>query len=503
MRLHVRIFILLLLANVLTRFFTNYLGVLPRHFNIADVALTLLLWGLSLLHTSSQPRHPLHRLAAWVLPAVNGIALLAYLFNDHPGHLPAAASQMLMLSEPLLLLLAISRLGLTEVEVSRYLKWFEVLVKIEFIIGLFQLQFFIATGDSESLMGTFQHNAEHYAAFLTLGIFFLFGKFRVHNKGGGFRVIMMLGMLLLVLVIDNKASWLGLAVSILAVLLTFGALGGRVTGTITALAGGFLILGMGLVLVLNVSGSLYKFDRLTEIWRNGEIARLGKIKALRDIVTSNKKHPHMWLIGSGPGSFYSRAARQYFGASRNKLYADQNRISAESDDYAASNSMGGVINRADKEPYFSDIQQVNDTIVHVGTGQIDEPFSFYNGLIGELGLLGCFLYLFPYWKLHGVLKEILKNNPRDCQVVPLTTATYGLLIYMLVNSVYGPMLETGRMTTILWSLAACCLVFNRRHATGEYEHGLTVGTDLSGDLGMRQQLPPARNDFGRQEPVST
>jgi hypothetical protein len=481
LRFHIRIFLLLLLANVLTRFFTNYLGVLPRHFNIADVGLTLLLWGLSWFHPAPHPRSPLHRAATTALVSLVVIGGAGFLLNAHPGHLPAAASQVLMLAEPLLLLVAMSRLGLTAPEVAGYVKWLERLIWLELVIGICQVPIFLATGESESIMGTFQHNAEHYAAFITLGMFFLIGKLRVEESGNLLRKLMIVGMLALVICVDNKASWLGLATSLFLLLLVLGALEGRLLGLIAAAVAGVVVLIIGVVIVVNVSGSLHKFERLAEIWRNGDLSQLGKVKAVRDIVASNVQHPHMWLIGSGPGSFYSRASHQFFGENIDRMYRDISHLSRAGEDYKASNSMGGVITLADKDPYYYQLQTFGDEIVPVGTSMVDQPFSFFHGILGEFGLMGTLLYLVPYWVLGRTLRRVLLANPRDRQIVPLAAATYGFLIYLMVNSIYGPMLETGRMTTILWSLAACCLVFERTHSPG---------VDYESHTGSSVALPP-------------
>lgn len=453
MPLHVLLLYLLLLCNVLMRLFTNKLGILPKALNIADVFLTLSLLLMSFRFRSGNAGFPFSFKFGGKWFVFNVVLLAGALLNLEFFYAPAAWSQVIMWNEPLLLFVALARLPFTSEQIERFRVLFVRLLIFECIIGFLQVPLYAKTGATEEIIGTFYGNAEQYQGFVMLAVFYLLGCQHVdHKKRNRFR--WMIGALLgLIVLIDNKATWLGVLVSILFVL----HVQQRETPLALFRAKNLMfivpLLGFCAFLAIQLSPSISKFSGLAEAWRTGNIRNLGKLKAFEDIFSAFVNHGHMWLVGSGPGNFYSRSGQQFYllGAS----LSDSDKGAARAWSSRTSNSMGGVINpTGDRSPFYQQFY-IDREIFRIGSGQVDSPFSSYTGLIGEAGLIGAAAYLMIYLGIVRRLKSSLEEaGARMPRIYPFALSALGLYIYMMTDSIYNSWLETGRITTIAWAMAA-------------------------------------------------
>lgn len=205
-------------------------------------------------------------------------------------------------------------------------------------------------------------------------------------------------------------------------------------------------------MVKKVSPSMGKLSGLAEAWNSGNLRNLGKVKAYEDILRAFEKEWHMAVIGSGPGNFYSRSGTQFYllGASLSRNDAKSIRTFS----LRTSNSMGGVISLTTQAPFYEQFY-IDREIFRIGSAQVDSPFSSYAALLGETGIIGTFLYLSIYvGLLRRLLVSVKESYSLLAQFYPLAIATVGLVIYIMTDSVYNSWLETGRMTTIAWAMAA-------------------------------------------------
>jgi hypothetical protein len=124
--------------------------------------------------------------------------------------------------------------------------------------------------------------------------------------------------------------------------------------------------------------------------------------------------------------------------------------------------MAGVIKPIDAEPFYTRFYY-KWSIIAIGSTQVDGPFASYVGLLGEAGLLGTGIYLVIYFKVYRKLKSCAHALRNDAGFYPLALSSLGFLIYSLVVAFYNSWLETGRMTTILWSMIA--MVINHAQQT--------------------------------------
>jgi hypothetical protein len=380
----------------------------------------------------------------------------------------AVFSQMLMLLLPLLLFISIVNLPFSEDEIQRYTRVLWKLVVFEICLGLLQLPGRIASGESEDVHGTFTGNAEQYAAFLIIGMFYLIGVAVTQPSKRKKSIAMIVGVLALTISIDNKASWLGLICSMGLVLGRLELLRSRLL-KILAPAIFAAVMAAGIYLLATAtSGSLTKFSGLAEAVKTGNVKNLGKIKAYFDIAKAYSQSPALALFGAGASNFYSRASQQFYldAVGLEVMYANPELLQAgalSGDSSRASSSMAGVLSKTMHEPYYMRFYSADEQIFAIGSGQVDTPFSPYAGLLGETGLIGFMLYVSIYATVLRRAWALLNRHETVSEIFPMITATCGFLIYVICNSIYGPFMETTRYSTILWSMLA--LVFlHKQHS---------------------------------------
>lgn len=453
----------LLILNVTLRFLTNELKLLPKHLNVIDVFIVLLFLVFFLIHRMSAAR-PLN--FAWLIKYLilfDLVLIIGAALNSSYSYMTAALSQAIMLNEPIVLFVILVNLPFSPQDIRRFKRLLIALVVLEILLGVLQLPTYMATGESESIIGTFAGNAEQYAAFLLISIFYLIGKTKVTGQHPFAATVTILPILTLVLLIDNKASWLGGILSFYSVLTHKSTERSYFRDKLRYATLLVVVLFFGWFIVAKSSRSLYKFTGISEAWHSGNFTSLGKVQAYADVFAAYRENPHMLLVGSGPGTFYSRAASQFYAGTGRSYYNP-----ALAGD-RSSNSMAGVIKPIAREPFYIRFYY-NKSIVTVGTAQIDVPFASYVGLLGETGFLGTALYLAIYFRIYRKLKSCAYTLRNDSKLYPLALSSLGFFIYAVVVAIYSNFLEMGRMTTILWSMIA--IVIN--HAQHTYSENTEI-----------------------------
>jgi len=272
------------------------------------------------------------------------------------------------------------------------------------------------------------------------------------------RLLALTGGLVLVLTIDNKASWAGVAIAM------FFVLSLRLDRRAVIVRHARLVVVSGLAIVFIIVGvqklspSLDKFARLAEAWEAGEIRNIGKVKATRDVLASWQKHPHMALLGSGPATFYSRSGRQFYDwmgtayrTTREGYLAVRHRRSAATEGVYAVSSAAAF--------YLQFYRDESAKIFPIGSGQTDLPFCSSLGLLGETGLIGTILYLSLYLMVGRHLLRAYRISESDENRRTFIACTLGFMVYTLINSTYNSWLETTRMTTMLWTMIPLSLKY--------------------------------------------
>lgn len=454
MKIFITLLYSLLVCNVYLKLFTNKLNLLPRLFNIVDVMIVaiLLLFFLSRLHNIKNIRFKGIFVA---LLLFNLIMILGSALNIEYIYFQATAAQIVMFNEPLILFLVLVNLPFSMADIHKFIKIFYILILSQCVIGIFQIPFYFSTGDSESIIGTFHHNPEQYSLFMLIGVFYVIGKTWLTKTSHLKYYLLILTMLTLNILVDNKASWPFIALSLIFIYILFSYLNNRLSAAVKYLFTGATAITFGLFVILNYSNSLHKYEKLFSAAKedNNNLFEIRKINAYEDILKAFNDYPHMSLIGSGPGTFYSRSSYQF--------YPDHSTVkkSRKRGEYKKSDSMAGVINHTSQEPFFRKYDQ-NRKYFFFGSGQTDIPFSSLAALLGETGFLGMITYLGIYIVILYRLIYSLKKYKRNKAIFPLILCSSGTLMYFILGSSYFFWIETGRMSTILWSMIAISFKYN-------------------------------------------
>lgn len=455
----------LLAGNVLLRFFTNWLGVLPRSLNIWDLIVTLILAGLAL----AAPRSP--RLAPDTprllvrLLLFDAVCVVGSVLNPTYVHPLAALSQLLMWNEPILLFVAVTTLPFSLQDIAKFRRLLLFLVCLEVVIGVGQVPSFLKTGESERIIGTFAGNAEQFQWFVLLGLFYLSAEIQLRHQGKGVRFAAVLLILVLVVLIDNKASWIALALTLALFIPRLPARGNRFV-TVKKYAFLAILLFTGWQAIQMTSATYTrKFGRIAEAARTGNLMNLGKVKAVRDVANAYANHWQMPFVGSGLGTFYSRAAFQFFPFHIFELY---DAVPASGEFVNDSASMAGILDPiAGMKPFYKVFYDY-ERIFTTGSGTADFPTSSYISLLGETGVIGTCLYLSFYVFAVRAAAGCIRRTARDAQFFSFAATTYASLVYLLFMGAYNFWLDCGRVNTIAWCMLALSIRYTAiRAATAQ------------------------------------
>lgn len=447
----------LLAGNVLLRFFTNEINMLPRIFNVWDVVVTFALAGCSLFVGPTLP--PLQDRSKILrrLLLFNVIGLVGSFLNSDHIYPMAVVSQLVMWNEPILLFLAVIHLPFSLTDIAKFRRLMLVLIGFEIAIGLMQIPSFLKTGASEAIIGTFRGNAEQYEFFILIGLFWLLAAIEVRPSSKGWRILSIIGLLVLVVLIDNKASWIALALTLAIFMPKLPGVRGNISGKFKSYAALSALLLVGYYTVKETSDTASgKFGNLANAIESGNVLNIGKIKAVRDVADAYFRYPHMALVGSGLGTFYGRASFQYF-----PFHIFETIVNAPVGGYSegaletagsASASMAGVLEPVYGIPAFYKQFFEYEKIFAVGSGTADLPASSYISLLGETGLIGTALYLSLYFSALRRVNEALHACAHEVSIFPFIAATFATLVYLMFMGGYNFWLDCGRVNTIVWSM---------------------------------------------------
>lgn len=446
----------LLIGNVFLKFFTNYLRVLPKILNIFDV-MVVAIFVLIFLRYLPSIKHLRFPGILVSLILLNVVFVVGSVLNTEFLHLPAAISQAIMLNEPIILFLILVNLPFTLSDINRYDKLLYNIIIIQFVIGILQIPIYAITGESESILGTFYHNAEQYVGFLLIGVIYMVAKAEFIRSNRNNYYLLSASISLLIFIVDTKAIWLGVLVSILFVTYLLNRLNTNYLIKFRFVLLITTISTTGYWAVNTFSGSLHKIEKFEMALKSENFFELRKIKAYEDVFTAYSKYPYMSLVGSGLGNFYSRASYQFFSGKYDKTAGTRAKKQ-----YKTSDSMGGVIARTEKEPFYLQFERGRGYYDYffMGTAQLDLPHSSYAGVLGESGVLGFIIYTCVYLTILFRLMQQAKKHKKNSHIFPLILSSIGFMIFILTVSAFNPWMETGRMTTILWSMIAIVFLFD-------------------------------------------
>jgi transcriptional regulator with XRE-family HTH domain len=445
---------------VVTRFFTEVVGVLPRALNFIDVPLFFCLMG-AVVFRQGRKRDVGRDAERYAVPALLLLVLCIGSAIANPSRVEPAPAVVFAygLLAPIGVYWATYHLWTTgrTLSVSRLIISLGV-VELA-VVGLIDLPRFLTAQNPDLISGTFGTNGYQLVFFLLVFGAVLAGIFTFEHQRLAARVapVLFVGALASIFLAQFRALLLTtvLTVVLLAALLGSARFRGVVAGVVIAGA---------LLVTLSYTAQAFpvlKFAPTIQAFRKDPGSFVSqRLRAVENVSELFSGQPRYVLTGAGPGTFSSRGWQTF-------ALADSTSGSNVQGAYARRLT-GGRVYETDVSDRFV-IPQAREGKVVGGSRALSSPYLSYSSVLAELGVLGLVL-------LAGIYLAALARSVRMTLVArrragpgdPLPAVLLGSTVALFVLVQMGILdnwLEVTRLTFPTWALLAI--------ATKEYQarHG--------------------------------
>ena len=429
---------------VTVRAFTELVPVLPRAANVIDIPLLALLAGVAMVRPAP-PRAPdAIRIAAVLFLVVAALSGVANLTRVAAG--PAALFLYGFLA-PVAYYVAVYRLWPAgrALALSRVLV---VLAAVQLVVVLFvNVPRFSETGNPDEISGTFGENAYQLVFFLVLTSTLLAGIMAFERQRAVARVAPALIALSFIVVL--LAQFRALLVTLGLATLFASALLARARSRGVLIAGLVVCsLALGTALVSAQYPAL-KFAPTIDVLVTDPGLLAGKrLDVASDVLDLYGDEPHFALIGTGPGTFSSRAWRTFALAGS----TSESNVGGE----YVLRLTGGELYRTDVSERYV-IERLRAAEVVLGSRALTQPYSSYVALLAEVGVVGFALVLFLYLGAlaRAVRMTFATTGTRGRDAVPALVLASAVGFFTLLQmGLLENWLETTRVAILPWVLLA-------------------------------------------------
>jgi transcriptional regulator with XRE-family HTH domain len=443
-----------LIAMITVRFFTEQIGVLPLGGNFIDIVLLPIL-VIAVIVRSQET-------AISRSPLTSELLLLGLLFFA-VCTLSVALNTSRISSGPVLIFfygflgplgfyVATRRLWPSgqAIVLSRTLIWLGVSQFI--VIGLLDLPSFLATGNPDEIVGTFGGNAYQLVFFLLVFAALVSGiaTFESRRRTARFAPLLLGATFLTIFLAQYRALLAATALTVLLVGFMLGRSRGKgfVVGALGVTA---FVAGLGYVAIAFPTN---KFSPTIEAARNDPALFLtARLAPARDVLTLYGDDPRFVVIGSGPGTYSSRAWSTFASV------GDPASSEGAAQSYASALT-GGVAYHTDVADKYV-VPRLREAPAILGSRALTSPHSSYLALLAETGLLGFILLVLMYGRalLHAGSRMLARarEQRRDDPLPALLLATTVAFFVVLQMAFLENWLEVARVTIPSWMLLAVCV----------------------------------------------
>jgi hypothetical protein len=429
---------------VSVRFFSEVVPVAPRAANFIDIPIFLTLI-LAAMFVPSTRRGPTYLRIG--LPAAAFLVLAVASATLNSGRTAPAPVLVFLYGflAPLAVYAAVYRIWPPREagSLSRLLVWLGLLQLA--VVGLVDLPRFATSGGNPDLIsGTFGTNAYQLVFFLLLVAALLAGIFTLEpgRRVARFAPILILAIFAVTLLAQYRAL---LATTVVAMVVLGILLGRRLRGVV-AVTLALVAFGVAFSYVASSYPGLRLQSTAATLTQSPWTFVEARLKAARPVERLYTDHPEYVVIGSGPGTFSSRAWQTFASAgstSRSNVQAG----------YAQTLS-GGL--------YQTDVSQkyVTSLVLPViqGSRALSSPFSSYFSLAAEVGIFGLALmaglYIAAFVRSFGRARQEVTQARRNDPVPALALATTIAFLTLLQMGVLENWFEVTRVTFIAWTMFA-------------------------------------------------
>jgi hypothetical protein len=450
-------------ALVLIRYFTEDLGVLPRALKLVDIPILFVLLLMSMVAPrTASSRSPTMR---YLLPGVAFLALCTLSLLVNSGRIEPAPAFLFMYGflAPIAVFYCVWHLWPTG-QALAFSRLLVALACVEFAVVAFgDVPEYIRTKNPDYVSGTFGENAYQLVFFLLMCSALVAGimtteRRRLAARLAPFFFAATAGTILLA---QYRAILLtgALALLLIATLLGLVRVRGAIAGVVVA-----VVFALGVAIVPAMFPELKLQKTLSTLSGSPGSYVSERLEAGGDVANLYTDMPAAILIGSGPGTFSSRAWETF------------------ADSPAKSSASLGVKLpfSGSKKGYTTDvserytIQRLQNQKAIEGSFALVQPFSSYYALLAEVGLLGFILIVVVYGRafIASVRMSLtaLRLAP-DGDPLPglLLASTVGFFV-LLQMAILENWWEVTRLTFIAWTLLAVATKeFEAKYGPGSSE----------------------------------
>jgi hypothetical protein len=407
---------------VLIRFFTEVVHLVPRALNFIDVPLFVV---LAVAAAARARRAQVGASGFFALPTflfrfLAPIGVYTAVYRLWPTGHPLSASRFLV------------ALGLIEL----------------LVVFAVDLPRFVSSGNPDLVSGTFGTNAYQLVFFLLVFTGLLAGVRTTERRRLAAQWAPALFALVLatIFLAQYRALLVTTAVSIAVIGLLLGRRGrGLVTGVIIVVSFGFT-----LSYVSSHFPHLKFSETIATLGKNPGSYAAARLHAARNVVSLYEDKPLAIALGTGPGTFSSRAWQTFAQAGS----SSQSNVQGS---YALALT-GGSIYRTDVSDKYV-LPETRSAPVIEGSRQLASPFATFLSLPAEIGLPGLLLILFIYCRatLRSARMTVTSlRHARSGDPLPglLIASTIAFTVLLQMGFLDGNWFEVTRVTFLSWALFA-------------------------------------------------
>jgi hypothetical protein len=428
-----------------SRFFSETLGVLPKATDLLDV-LVIPILALVAIGTPRLANVDLtiHRRIFRLVIVFCLTWGLSYAVNFDRVFYPPALLFLFGMVEGPLLFVVLNRIIRDKkafgTKLSKFL-WIMVLVEAAAVVFV-NIPQFIIKGNPDYISGTFGLNAYQFSAFLIIMGGFFLGRLRISSKSFIYGLAIQFFIVGTFILLQWRTAVPSFLFSYVAII--FLLYGKKIFRLV--LIGGLVTVGVfWMFSYLQSSDFDLKYDDLLDVMDNStDVTEMGKILAYTNTVELFSEEPTSLLVGTGPGTYVSRANYVF------SIEVDRDRGKGVAD---IIQSVFG------EDPYMTDVQRryilpLYDMQSMFGSMQANNPASSILAVIAETGLIGFITMVMIYATLIAKSIRYLRAAlaSEDKLLVPLSSALAVGAIYLVAISPLDNYLEVGRVTLPVWLL---------------------------------------------------
>ena len=439
-------FVIFFFVVLLTsRFFSETLAVLPKAMDIVDLAVIPLLLVFSLLSSDNRGVDlGLHRRIFRLVCVFTLLWAISWAANLDRVIYPAAVLFLFGMLEGPLLFLALNRLIRNKrkfgLQMARIIG---IMVLVEAAAVIFvNIPIFAATGNPDVISGTFGNNPYQFSAFLIVMGGFYLGRMRVSTKSIIYGVVIQIFIFGTFILLQWRTATPAFFASYLVLL---GILYGRRILRLSLIVAVLAAIGYYIFSFIQTSDLNLKYEDLAVIYENPtSLADIGKVLSYVNTVEMYSEEPTTILVGSGPGTYVSRA---------NYIFSIE--ASAEK-----TKGVSQIIRAVfGDEPYSTEvsnrfIRPLYDMEARFGSMQSNNPASSVLAAGAETGIPGLVVIGMIYGAVLINAIRFLRYSLSilDRQLISLSSALVIGTVYLCIICLLDNYLEISRVTLPVWLL---------------------------------------------------